>query len=62
MMKRLVVLLAIGGAALGALGIACGGKEKPPLVPDHTEEFRVELEPDAGTGPAAPTAPAPAKK
>lgn len=55
-MRRLVVLLAICGAAVGLGSVACGGNEKPPLTPDSEVKS-----PDLGdAGASAPSAP-PAK-
>ena len=38
-MRRLLVLLSLcaGLGALGALALACGGNDKPPLTPDSLE-------------------------
>jgi hypothetical protein len=56
-MKRLVVLLA-SSAALGALAIACGGSDKPPLTPDTVEPLPEVAEAGAPTTPATPATPA----
>jgi hypothetical protein len=59
MMKRLVVLLAISAAALGALGVACGGPDKPPLTPDDGNPLPPDTTAaDAGATPATPAPPA----
>ncbi len=61
MMKRLVVLLAISAAALGALGVACGGPDKPPLTPDDGNPLPPDTTADAGATPAPSATPAPPK-
>ncbi len=57
-MTRIVVLLALVGAATALGTVACGGNEKPPLTPD-TEMKTPDLG-DAGA-PDPSAAPPPAK-
>jgi hypothetical protein len=56
-MRRLVVLLGLC-AGLGALAlVACGGNDKPPLMPDSVDTSIPGDSPDAAPPPATTAKP-----